>query len=157
MPAHKKDPSVRARRNVTSTRSVLKRPTTKPKVPPLPKGQRWHPQVRADWAQDWSSPMALKWEDADKASMYMLARLSQQFWDPASTPNVCRALAGEIRQLRAQLGLTPGGRKSLEWEIEAPPDPQESTTQGVRSASAKKAPPKAADPRARFKVLPGGA
>jgi hypothetical protein len=37
MPAHAKDPSVRARRNKTTTRAVLK-PQTNPKVPPLPKG-----------------------------------------------------------------------------------------------------------------------
>lgn len=157
MPAPKKDPSVRARRNATSTRTVLKRPAGKPKVPALPKGPRWHPQVREMWAADWSSPMAAQWEDADKATMFMIARLAQQFWSSDVTPNECKALAGELRQLRAQLGLTPGGRKSLEWQIETPDqDAPTTSSTGTRRAPAKKAAARPADPRARFRVVNGG-
>jgi hypothetical protein len=156
MPAHAKDPSVRARRNKTTTRAVLK-PQTNPKVPPLPKGIRWYPQVRDWWKRAWSSPMKPEWTESDVDALYLAAKLQQQFWDPDTTPNVCRALAGEIRQLFSQCGLTPMSRRSLQWEIERAESAQAATnarragTAPAKKAAAKAAPP--TDPRARFKVV----
>lgn len=156
MPAHPKDPSVRARRNKTTTRAKLK-PVENPEIPPLPKGPRWYAQVRDWWVRAWSSPMVPEWTESDVDTMYLAAKLMQQFWKPDTTPGTCKALAGEIRQLLAQCGLTPMARRSLQWEIERAEEAQERTAQRragqkppARKAAAAKAAP---DPRARFKVV----
>ncbi|WP_261898705.1 hypothetical protein [Mycobacterium marinum] len=142
---------MRARRNKTSTRAVLK-PNENPEIPPLPKGPRWYAQVREWWTRAWSSPMVSEWTDSDVDAMYLAAKLMQQFWKPDTTPSTCKALAGEIRQLLAQCGLTPMSRRALQWEIERPG--QESTAKQRQSrAPAKKAAAKASDPRARFQVV----
>jgi hypothetical protein len=158
MPAQSKDPSIRARRNKTTTRATLT-PQTNPKVPPLPTGTRWYPQVRDWWKRAWSSPMVPEWTESDVDALYLAAKLQQQFWDPETTPNVCRALASEIRQLLAQCGLTPMSRRALQWEIERAEAAQENTTRRRAGATPTKAPAKkttASDPRARFKVVNGG-
>jgi hypothetical protein len=148
MPAQPKDPSVRARRNKTTTRAVLK-PQINPKVPPLPTGVRWHPQVQAWWKRAWSSPMVPEWTESDVDALYLAARLQQQFWDPECSPNVCRGLAGEIRQLLAQCGLTPMSRRSLQWEIQRVEEGEDrAAARRAGKAPAKKAAAKVADPRA---------
>jgi len=154
MPAHSKDPSVRARRNKTTTRAVLK-PLENPEIPPLPRGPRWYAQVRDWWERAWSSPMVPEWTDSDVDTMYLAAKLMQQFWKPDTSPSTCKALAGEIRQLLAQCGLTPMSRRSLQWEIERAEEAQQRTAQrrAGQRPPAKKAAAKAADPRARFKVV----
>lgn len=157
MPAQSKDPAVRQRRNKTTTRAVLK-PNPNPKVPPLPAGIRWHKQVQDWWKRAWSSPMVPEWTESDVDALYLAARLQQQFWDSDTTPNVCRALAGEIRQLLAQCGLTPMARRSLQWEIErveAAKDQAAARRSGGKPAAAKKAAAAAAtsDPRTRFQLV----
>ncbi|MEW5810277.1 MAG: hypothetical protein AB1925_12570 [Actinomycetota bacterium] len=138
------------------------KPQTNPKVPALPgRAASWYPQVRDWWRRAWSSPMVPEWTESDVDALYLAARLMQQFWDPECSPNVCRGLAGEIRQLLAQCGLTPMSRRSLQWEIERAEAAQESTTKRRTAAAtpAKKAPAKKAapaDPRARFRVVNGG-
>ncbi|TDO18146.1 hypothetical protein EV580_1328 [Mycobacterium sp. BK086] len=117
MPAHSKDPSVRARRNKTATRATLK-PVENPEIPDLPAGTKWHPQVRDWWTRAWSSPMVPEWTESDIDTMYLAAKLMQLFWKPGTTAGTCKALAGEIRQLLATCGLTPMARRSLQWEIE---------------------------------------
>lgn len=147
MPPPPKEPSLRARRNKTTTRAVL---TARKgaKVPPLPKGTRWYPEVRAWWTRTWKSEMTGEWADSDTDGMYLALKLMQAFWDPDTSPNVCRALAGEIRQLLAQYGLTPMARRSLQWEIDRGEAAAETTAQrrAGKAAPAKKAPAKP-DPR----------
>ncbi|GAB4677594.1 hypothetical protein MOKP105_04590 [Mycobacterium avium subsp. hominissuis] len=124
MPPHPKDPSVRARRNKTSTRAVLK-PVKNPTIPALPDGPDWYPQVQAWWRRAWSSPMVPEWTDSDVDTMYLAAKLMQEFWSPETSANVCKNLAAEIRQLLSQCGLTPMSRRSLQWEIERAEEAQE--------------------------------
>ena len=71
--------------------------------------------------------MVPEWTDSDVDTMYLAAKLMQEFWSAETSANVCRALAGEIRQLLAQCGLTPMSRRSLQWEIERAEVAQEST------------------------------
>lgn len=145
MPPKPKDPSLVARRNRTSTRAVLT-PQSNPKVPALPKGIRWHQQVRDWWKRAWSSPMVPEWTESDIDALYMAARLMQMLWGDV-TPNEAKAVAGEIRQLLAQCGLTPMSRRSLQWEIERGESAAESTAQRrTKAAPAKKAEPRP-DPR----------
>jgi hypothetical protein len=158
MPAQSKDAAVRARRNKTTTRATLK-PIENPEIPDLPPGMKWYPQVRDWWTRAWSSPMVPEWTGSDIDTMYLAAKLMQQFWKPATSAGTCKALAGEIRQLLATCGLTPMSRRSLQWEIERAEAAQESTTRRRAGATPTKAPVKktaASDPRARFKVVNGG-
>jgi hypothetical protein len=117
MPAQSKHPSVRARRNKTTTRATLK-PVENPEIPDLPSGPDWYAQVQDWWTRAWSSPMVPEWTDSDVDTLYLAAKLMQQFWDPETKAGICKALAGEVRQLLAQCGLTPMSRRSLQWEIE---------------------------------------
>lgn len=147
-----KDPSVVARRNKTSTNTKLKAPV-KPKVPPLPprpRGQKWHAQVQAWWKRAWSSPMSSEWTESDVDNLYLAAQLMEQFWAGANTPGELKTLAAEIRQIQSQCGLTPMSRRALQWEIEKPGEPAAKT---ARKVPAKKVAPKAADPRARFRIV----
>jgi hypothetical protein len=155
MPAHAKDPSVRARRNKTTTRAKLT-PQINPKVPPLPTGTRWHKQVQDWWKRAWSSPMVPEWTDSDVDALYLAAVLQQQFWSGDLTPNELKGLSGEIRMILGQCGLTPMSRRSLQWEIERAEAAQESTTKrraGAQPAKKVATPTQVADPRARFKVV----
>ncbi|WP_458317122.1 phage terminase small subunit [Mycolicibacterium brisbanense] len=147
MPPRPKEPSLVARRNKTSTRAVLK-PRANPKIPALPKGIRWHQQVRDWWKRAWSSPMVPEWTESDIDALYMAARLMQMLWSPESSPNECKALAGEIRQLLAQCGLTPMSRRSLQWEIERGEAAAESTAQRRTKAVPAKKTAARPDPRA---------
>jgi hypothetical protein len=142
-----KDPTLRARRNKTTTRATLTE-RKGAKVPPLPAGTRWYPQVRDWWKRAWSSPMVPEWTVSDVDNLYLAAKLMQQFWDPETGPNVCRGLAGEIRQIHTTCGLTPMSRRSLQWEIDRGEAASEATEKrrAGRSAPAKKAPAKP-DPR----------
>ncbi len=149
MPPQPKDPSLRARRNKTATRAVLS-PRENPEIPPLPEGEAWHPQVVDWWRRVWSSPMVPEWTDSDVDALYLAAKLQQMFWGPDTSPNECKGLAGEIRMILSQCGLTPMSRRSLQWEIERAESAQEST---ASRRAAKKAPAKkvaaADDPRKR--------
>lgn len=146
MPPAAKDPTLRARRNKTTTRATLTE-RKNAKIPPLPAGRRWHKQVSDWWKRAWSSPMVPEWTESDIDALYMAARLMQMLWEDC-TPGEAKSLAGEIRQLLAQCGLTPMSRRSLQWEIDRGEAASEATEKrrAGRSAPAKKAPAKP-DPR----------
>lgn len=147
MPPTAKDPSLRARRNKTTTRAKLT-PQKNPKIPPLPRGTRWHSQVTAWWKRAWSSPMVPEWTESDVDALYMAARLMQMLWDADTSPNEAKGLAGEIRQLMTQCGLTPMSRRSLQWEIDRGEAAAEATEKrrGRGAPAANKAPARP-DPR----------
>lgn len=154
MPAHSVDPSVRARRNKTTTHATLKKPVN-PKIPPLPKGPRWYPQVKDWWKRAWSSPMGGEWDASDVDLLYIGAKLMQAFWDPETTPRDAKQLAGEIRLIEMQLGKTPMARRSLQWKL--PRDDEVESTEGTKKPARKRAAKKVVDPRAKFQVVRGGA
>lgn len=141
-----KDPTLRARRNKTTTRATLTE-RKNAKIPPLPKGTRWHQQVRDWWKRAWSSPMVPEWTESDIDALYMAARLMQMLWEEC-TPGEAKSLAGEIRQLLSQCGLTPMSRRSLQWEI----DRGEAASESTERRRSRATPPKKAaakpDPRA---------
>jgi hypothetical protein len=62
--------------------------------------------------------MVPEWTESDVDGLYLAAKLMQQFWDPETSPNVCKGLAGEVRMILTQCGLTPMSRRSLQWEID---------------------------------------
>ncbi|MGE5828829.1 MAG: hypothetical protein ACM30G_10795 [Micromonosporaceae bacterium] len=106
-----KHPSVRARRNRTSTAATLS-PDHDIQAPPLP-DRPWHPQTLAWWADVWASPMAPEYDESDKHGLFVLAVLVDSFWrKPHWTA------AAEIRLQRQCFGLTPMDRRRLQWEID---------------------------------------
>lgn len=116
MPAHLKDPSVRARRNKASTNATL---VADPEidVPELP-GYGWHPMTVEWWADMWASPMAPEYDDSDRHGLFVLAKLVNDFWCcPADNPSLRMKLSAEIRMQRNRYGLSPMDRRSLQWEI----------------------------------------
>lgn len=116
MPAKKKDPSVRARRNTASTASKLTRPAGK--VPPMPDGPVWHPEAKRWWNDVWSSPMSPEWDESDEHNVILCALLYNDIWS-AETAKERKDAAGEFRLQRKDLGLTPYDRRRLEWTIES--------------------------------------
>jgi hypothetical protein len=142
----KKEASLVARRNKPPAKTVLEKPS-RVRVPALPTGTRWYPQVREWWKRQWSSPMAKRWDESDRDAMLLAAMLWQQFWDPETKPSTRNQTVAQIRGLTDQLGLSPMARNRLGWEL---PSPDETGTAGTaRKAPAKKAPAKSTDPRTR--------
>lgn len=115
MPAQKKDPSIRARRNKASTAATLTgsaAPGTD--RPDLPAAREWHPLTTEWWNDLWASPMAGEYHSSDRHGLFILAALVDAFWaDPS------QSLAAEIRLQRQAFGLTPYDRRRLEWTIES--------------------------------------
>ena len=146
MPAQKKDPSVRARRNKASTAAKLtESPVAEKDRPELPAGRDWHPLTLSWWADLWASPMAGEYHESDRHGLFILAALVDAFWAEPS-----QSLAAEIRLQRQAFGLTPYDRRRLEWTIESA---EESKDRG-RQRRARTAPPIAAeDPRAVLRAV----
>jgi hypothetical protein len=158
VPAQKKDPSVRQRRNKAPSAATLTK-QTKPKVPALPShptGYPWHPQAVAFWRDVWSSPMSPEWDpSSDQHNVLMCALLVHDIWSTESAAARAKA-ASEFRLQRASLGLSPYDRRRLEWTIE---QADEAVEKGAQRRAAKKAPArrgakKAADPRAHLSAVP---
>ena len=114
MPAKKKDPSVRARRNTASTASKLTRSAEV--VPPMPSGPAWHSETAKWWNDVWSSPMSPEWDESDIHNVTICALLFNDMW-LAETAKERKDAAAEFRLQRKDLGLTPYDRRRLEWTI----------------------------------------
>ena len=120
MPAQKKDPSVRARRNKAATAATLTATLPEDARPELPADREWHP-LTLDWWNDlWASPMAGEYHGSDRHALFILAALVDAFWTEPS-----QALAAEIRLQRQAFGLTPYDRRRLEWTIESVDEAQD--------------------------------
>jgi len=123
VPAQKKHPSTRRRRNAASTAATLRAvgPDEERYVPPLPtqrfdedgKKIRWLKVTRDWWDALWVAPMSSEYDPSDIHQLYILADLYDRYW---RNPTVSRA--AEIRQQRALFGMTPYDRRRLEWTIE---------------------------------------
>lgn len=118
MPARKKDPSVRARRNKTSTRATLAPRDENAQIPELherPGG--WTDLTREWWESVWSSPMAAQWDDSDVHNVLIAAAVYDDMWT-AETAKERKDAAAEYRLQRVDLGLSPYSRRRLEWTTE---------------------------------------
>jgi hypothetical protein len=137
-----KDPSLRARRNRSSTAAKL---VVDPglKAPALPT-RIWHEQTRAWWKDIWASPMAPEYDESDRHGLFALAVLVDDFWR-TEDPKLRKDVAAEIRQQRQCFGLTPMDRRRLQWEIERVDEAQERGAR--RRAAPSKQPTVVADPR----------
>ena len=111
-----KDPTLRQRRNKSTTRAMLPAEAghreRRPRLPELEEGDSWHPMACRFWAAIWSSPMSFTFLRADEQSLFRLLILVNKFWKTGSL-NVAR----EIRMLEREFGLTPLSRRRLEWTV----------------------------------------
>ncbi|ARC55990.1 hypothetical protein AS850_02740 [Frondihabitans sp. 762G35] len=153
MPAAKKHPTTRARRNTASTASTL-RPADTVQIPALPprpvvftedgamKAGDWHEATLDWWADLWASPMAAEYHSSDRHALFLLAVLIDDFWREPSTK-----LASEIRLQRVAFGLTPYDRRRLEWTIETADEAKERGQARRAAPRANRQPPAGTDPR----------
>lgn len=143
-----KHPSVRARRNKTTTAATLRPQTGQPDVPPLPERDGgWHPLTLKWWVDVWRSPMAPEYDSSDIHGLYLLAALVDAFWLAPS-----KDLAAEIRLQRQSFGLSPMDRRRLQWEIERTEEAQD---RGAKRRGTQARPPAAgADPRQVLRAVP---
>jgi hypothetical protein len=120
VPAVKKDPSVRARRNVASTRTTLPRDRGVVVVPVMParsEGNEWHDEVIRWWDAVWSSPMASQWDVAtDRYNVIMAAMHLNDVWMATSASARQKADAAFSKRVGG-LGLSPYDRRRLEWTL----------------------------------------
>lgn len=159
MPGPAPKPShLRQRTNKKSTKALLPsvEVSSKRKVPPLPeresKAEQWHPNVQVWWVAVWKSPMAEQFTPADThGRLFMLAELMQRRWTETDT-KVLIALAAEIRQQEAGLGLSPRDRMTLQWEIEKGEVAAERTKARKKSKDLRQVAKK--DPRELLKMVP---
>lgn len=146
MPATKKDPSVRARRNKAPTAAMLTGSVSKRERPVLPSSRDWLPETESWWADVWASPMAAEFHESDVHGLLVLAALIDQFW---TIPDA--KLAGEIRLQRQSFGLTPYDRRRLEWTIESADEAKDrGRARRERAAAPRRS---SADPRSVLSVV----
>lgn len=149
MPAHLKDPSVRARNNKASTRATLSADHDIV-APPLPEGIGWHPLTRSWWEGIWASPMAPEYADMDIHGLYRVAMLMNDFW-MAETPKQRAEIQVRLEKADADFGTNPLARRRLEWQIEATEDSKARGAKRRRADEPVPAPPSPADdPRLRL-------
>lgn len=112
-----KPANLRQRTNKASTRTELAVTggalVETPKLPRCPNGGRWHTQAKAWWASVWTSPMAVEFLEGDWPALFRLVVLVDVFWKDPSDLKV----AGEIRLMEREFGLTPLSRRRLEWSV----------------------------------------
>lgn len=167
MPAYPKHPSVRQRRNATTTATQLQvvNPETV-EVPDLPTrvvrvkdketGEevvtpaQWHPQAEQTWIEVWTSPMVAEFLTADYGGIRILLALEHDFWSRLEAGRSVTELAAEISRLRKNFGLAPMGRRSLQWTIAQTEETME------RNQRRRTAPRQLADVEGTATELPGG-
>lgn len=154
MPAQKKHPSARRRRNVSASAATLSREHDL-EAPALPdRAEGWHDMTREWWEDIWSSPMSPEWDDSDVHGVFVLAAIYDDIWR-GDSPRERKDAAGEYRLQRKDFGLTPYDRRRLEWTIE---QADEAQAKGRRRRSedpreTSPAPAASGDPRAALRVV----
>ena len=131
-----KDPSLRARRNKSSTAAKLRVvDPSEVEVPELPDRLRetdegdfvpvsWHPRTLDWWETVWASPMAAEWLEADRPGLVLLAELWDDFYKASGASDRLK-LSAELRLQEARFGLAPMDRRRLQWEVERSEDAQD--------------------------------
>lgn len=150
MPAHLKDPSVRARRNKSVTRRTLSEDHDV-EAPELPDGVEWHSLTRRWWADLWASPMAPEYQDADLSGMFRVAMLQNDFW-LAGSPKERAEIQVRLEKADADFGTNPLARRRLEWQIQSS---EEAKSRGAKrkAAAAPSEPPSSGDGDARLALV----
>jgi hypothetical protein len=153
MPAHRKQPGTRRRRNLGQddwTRIPADACVPEEDRPELPgEINDWLDSTREWWDGLWGSPIATMYQPSDHRPLIRLARL----YDLEERDELPASAYGEITKLEDRYGLNPKALKALGWVVE---EPKEEGAE-VRSISdaqrkPKRAPrggPRAVDPAAK--------
>lgn len=120
MPPTPKDPSIRARRNKSTTRATL-HTEHDIQAPELPDGVGWHPLTLRWWADIWASPMAPEYASSDVNGLFRVAMLYNDFW-LAATPKERAEVQVRLEKADVDYGTNPMARRRLEWQIETTED-----------------------------------
>lgn len=129
MPPKPLHPSVRQRRNVAPSASVLDvlDPGQRAQiaVPELSSDRLWDPRTSDFWTSVWQSPMRLEWDAGDHHKLLMMAFHLDEFYRVAGEPemkSLDRAYAmnkhsKSLMDLGSKMGLDPFARRSLQWVL----------------------------------------
>lgn len=150
-----KDPSVRARRNKSSTRRELST-DHEVKVPMLPAlvGVVWQPITRKWWRELWSSGMAPEYLEVHRYGLFRVAMLFNRFFDPETELKQQLEIQVRLEKAEADYGINPMAMRRLEWQIVETEDKKSKGAQ--RSApvpSATSSPTSSADPYAALRAV----
>ena len=115
MPPLPKPPGQRVRRNKDQSEwkqlpaggSGLTAPKLPAKKPPYLKS------TKDKWVRLWESPMAITFTEADRIPLERMATL----WDEIARGDTSAGKLGAVQQLEDRFGLSPKGRRQLQWEI----------------------------------------
>lgn len=89
----------------------------------------------ATWAEWWGSPMATQWLSTDAIALERLLSLHHRLMhdtDDAAAPT--GSTISEMRMLESHMGLTPKGRRELNWviaDLAVQPTPDTTATQAA--------------------------
>ena len=115
MPPLPKPPGQRVRRNKDQSEwKQLPAGGSGLKAPALPtKKPAWLKSTKTKWERLWASPMATTFTDADGIALERMALL----WDEIARGDTSAGKLGAVQQLEDRFGLSPKGRRQLQWEI----------------------------------------
>jgi len=115
MPAQPKPPGQRRRRNVGQSEwKQLPEQGSKNPAPKLPARKGGYLKATNDrWQKLWASPMALAYVEADQIPLERLALL----WDDVARGDTGNGRLSAIQNLEDRFGISPKGRRGLQWEI----------------------------------------
>ena len=82
-------------------------------TPPLPKSRAWSADERARWAELWSSPQAVMWDDSAIGTVAVLLVYESAILSAEASA----WQAQEARYASEALGLTPKAMSALGWTI----------------------------------------
>lgn len=155
MPARKKDPSVRARRNRATTATTLTLGDTY-EVPELPEhpSASWHPRTVEWWNQIWSSPLPGSWQNFDLVALEAVALVFNDIWI-AETPRDRKDALGEFRLQRKDFFIAPYDRLRGEIAFEEADEAKDRGRQrrARQSPSAGQQPSSGDDPRSVLRAV----
>jgi hypothetical protein len=120
---HSKDPKFRRRRNKPPeleqlpTEAEARQDAAIPPIPKRPGKKRWSQAAIDWWAAIHRSPMNSRWLDIDRKGILPHLLLLHQFAHEATDAAELVRILSAINALEARLGVGPGDRKRMGWEV----------------------------------------
>ena len=138
MPPLPKPPGQRVRRNKDQSQwKQLPEQGSDLPAPELPeKKPAWLKSTITKWERLWASPMAITFVEADQLALERMALL----WDEIARGDTSPGKLGAVQGLEDRFGLSPKGRRQLQWEIkqaEVVEMPKKKQTRRLRAVETK--------------------
>jgi hypothetical protein len=151
MPAPKKHPSTRARRNKTAGARTLAA-VNEAGIPAVPDWVQWTSAAVSYWDDMWTSEMSSEWLESDYHNVVMCTAAYNDFVTGETAKDRKDAMA-ELRLQRKDLGLSPMARRSLEWAVESAEQAKERGNARRGTSSASRQPERGDDPRSVLQAV----